>query len=247
MTHLCLIHGWAANGHIFKDFRQRLPESWQSHAPHLPGHGGAPALADFHLDAAADVLAETLDEPAYLFGWSLGGLAALSLAARYPHKVKGLILCAAFAKFLAAPDYPEGVNHALLTRMLNLFEQDYAKHMRQFLELQLLRHPERNALIDALLPDMVQHGTPEALAAALAVVETADWRFRLPEIGCPVLLIYGSHDTLTPPRMGQYLLRHLPDARLHLIDKAAHTPFLSHADECAARVVEFVHQTEAAR
>lgn len=244
MTHLCLIHGWAANGHIFNDLRCRLPADWHTSAPHLPGHGDAAALNGFDVDTAADILAAQLRQPAYLLGWSLGGLVALSLAARYPHQVKGLVLCATFAKLHAAADYPEGVKTALLARMQHLFEQDFAKHMRQFLELQLLHHPDRRTVIDAVLPDMVKHGTPEALTEALAAVEKADWRFRLPEIRCPALLLYGTHDTVTPPRMGDYLLHHLPDAQMRLIDKAAHAPFLSHADEFARLTAEFVMQTE---
>lgn len=244
MTHLCLIHGWATNGHIFKDLCRRLPENWHTAAPHLPGHGGTPATAPFSVDTAADILAAQLEQPSFILGWSLGGLVALSLAARHPHKVQGLILCAAFAKLHAAPDYPEGVKTALLSRMLHLFEQDFAKHMQQFLELQLMHHPNRRNVIDAVLPDIIAHGTPTALNEALTAVETADCRFRLPEINCPTLLLYGTHDTVTPPRMGEYLLRHLPNAQMHLIAQAAHAPFLSHADEFARHIIHFTQQIQ---
>lgn len=244
MTQLYLIHGWATNGFIFNDLRRRLPENWRMAAPHLPGHGDAPQQGAFDVAAAADALAAQIDaaQPAFLLGWSLGGLVALSAAVRHPDKVKGLVLCATFAKLYAADDYPEGVKTALLARMLHLFEHDFATHMAQFLNLQLLHHPQRQAMIDAVLPDMVKHGTPAALAEALAAVEQTDLRADLLLVRCPVLLIYGTHDSVTPPRMGTYLQQHLPDAQLVLINKAAHAPFLSHAEEFAQQVSDFVAQ-----
>ena len=88
-----------------------------------------------------------------------------------------------------------------------------------------------------VLPDLIRHGAPRALQAALDAVNRADARPFLAHIQQPVLLVYGQKDAITPPRMGEYLHRHLPDSRLHLIEKAAHAPFLSHADEFAG-----VHQ-----
>ena len=123
--------------------------------------------------------------------------------------------------------------------MLPLFAQDYGKYMRQFLELQLLHTPEARQIVDALLPDIVRHGTPAALAAALEAAERADARALLPHIRQPVLLVYGGKDGITPPRMGGYLQEHLPHAETVVIDQAAHAPFLSHAAEFANLLARF--------
>lgn len=234
-----LIHGWAANGRVFDGLRPLLPAHWQVHTPDLPGHGGAPFAGAFDIETAADELADGLPEGSDVAGWSLGGLVALHAAHRHPHKVRRLCLTASFAKLAAAPDYPQGLARPALHKMLPLFAQDYGKYMRQFLELQLLHTPEARQIVDALLPDIVRHGTPAALEAALAAVERADARALLPHIRQPVLLVYGGKDGITPPRMGEYLAQHLPDARLHLIDKAAHAPFLSHAAEFANLLARF--------
>ena len=239
---LCLIHGWAVNADIFTEFRHMLPENWRISAPHLIGHGSN--HESFSVFEAADKIATQLIEPSFLFGWSLGGLVALHVAACYPERVRGLILSNTFARFQAASDYPQGVSLTSLERMVSFFQQDYTQSVRQFLELQLLHTPQRHEILAAVLPDVAQHGTPAALQSALQAVAQADARAMLPEIQCPALLLYGGKDAITPPRMGEYLAAHLSDATFKIAPQAAHAPFLSHADWCVAQITEWVGEQE---
>lgn len=236
-----LIHGWAANHHVFDPLYARMPPPVQAvwRAPDLPGHGSASFDGVFDVAACADAIAAQITAPVHVLGWSLGGLVALSVAARYPHKVKTLCLTASFAKFQAAADYPEGLSHPALGKMATLFELDYHKYLRQFIELQLLYAPQRRALLADLVPALTRYGTPPALVPALDALAQADARPFLAQIACPVLLVFGGKDSITPPRMGAYLHRHLLCSRLVVMDKAAHAPFLSHLDEFTARVGEF--------
>ncbi|MDO5059011.1 MAG: pimeloyl-ACP methyl ester esterase BioH [Neisseria sp.] len=240
--HVCLIHGWAANHHIFDELKTRFPAHWQVFAPDLPGHGGAAFDGTFDVSVAAEQIAAALPDNSILVGWSLGGLVALHIAARFPEKVRALCLTASFAKFRAAPDYPEGLSNPALDKMIALFRQDYHKYMKQFLQLQFLYAKEQHGIMEKVLPDIVKHGAPEALQEALNAVADADARALLPAIDVPVLLIFGSKDTITPPRMGHYLHNHLPNAEFALIEKAAHAPFLSHAAAFTALLTAFVEQ-----
>ncbi|MFC3875241.1 MULTISPECIES: pimeloyl-ACP methyl ester esterase BioH [Neisseria] len=244
MTHspknVYLIHGWAANRHIFDDLIPRLPASWNIHAPNLPGHGGAPFDGSFDVAGTADALAGQINGPAYLAGWSLGGLVALYLAHRHPEKVRALCLTAGFARFHAAPGYPEGLSSPALAKMVALFEQDYHKYMKQFLQLQFVYAKDQQPILEKVLPDIVKHGAPTALLAALDAVADADARPFLPHIHAPSLLVFGAKDAITPPRMGEYLHRHLPQSELHIIEKAAHAPFLTQADRFAQLLADFV-------
>ena len=240
-----LIHGWGVNRHVFDDFITHLPATWDVRLLNLPGHGTAAAGETFDIERVADDFARQIDQPAHILGWSLGGLVALYLAVRHPEKVTSLCLTASFAKLLAADHYPEGLNQVALGKMIALFQQDYAKHIKLFLQLQLLNTPNAAAIIERILPDIVRHGAPAALRDALDAAERADARPLLTQIQQPSLLIFGEKDAITPPRMGEYLHRHLPNSRLHLIEKAAHAPFLSHADEFAAQYRSFIDTQEA--
>ena len=246
MTKILMIHGWAANGGIFQPLRRRLPEHWQVSTPHLPGHGGNGREGGFSVEEAAERLAADIGEPAHILGWSLGGLVALRLAAAYPHKVRSLILCSTFARLHATADYPEGLRQTVLDKMVDLFRADYAKHMRQFLELQLLHTPERAEMTASVLSDLLRYGEPVLLEEALTAAKNADMRAVLPQIQQPVLLVYGDKDAVTPVRMGEYMARHLPDARLCVAAGAAHTPFLSHSRWFAAQMMGFIGGFQAA-
>lgn len=230
---------------MFDDLTPRLPADWDICAPNLPGHGDAPFAEPFDIAAITDDYAAQIDRPAHILGWSLGGLVALYLAARHPQKVASVCLTAGFAKFTAADDYPEGLSKPALAKMVGAFEQNYAKHIKQFLQLQLLHTPHSDGLLDKILPDIIRHGAPDALQAALDAVNRADARAFLPDITQPVLLVYGNKDAITPTRMGEYLNRHLPDSRLEIFNKAAHAPFLSHAEDFAGLYREFVTAADA--
>jgi pimeloyl-[acyl-carrier protein] methyl ester esterase len=57
------------------------------------------------------------------------------------------------------------------------------------------------------------------------------------------LVIAGDRDALVPVAASEYLATHLHAARFHPIPRAAHAPFLSHADEFCATVGSFLAGT----
>ncbi len=234
-----LLHGWAANHHVFDDLITRLPSGGDYVALDLPGHGQAAMPAVFDVAAIAKAYAQTLTEPVHVLGWSLGGHIALYLAAHHPDRVKSLCLTASFAKFMAADDYPEGLKNPALGKMTTLFQQDYEKYMTQFFQLQFLYAKDKLPLLTQVLPQVCQYGAPPALAAALAAIEASDARTVLPRISAPTLLLFGQKDAITPPAMGAYLHQHIPNSQLHLFERASHAPFLSHADEFAHALTQF--------
>ena len=187
-----LIHGWGANRHVFDDLMPRLPATWSVSSVDLPGHGDAPFVQPFDIEAAADA------------------------------------------------DYPEGLAAPALGKMVGAFRSDYAKHIKQFLQLQLLHTHDADGIIGRILPDLARCGTPSALQEALDAAERADARHLLDKIDVPVLLVFGGKDAITPPRMGEYLHRRLKGSRLVVMEKAAHAPFLSHAEAFAALYRDFV-------
>lgn len=93
---LVLLHGAGNRWQNLLPLIPALTPTWHVYALDLRGHGdsGHPGLYrvdDYAHDVAAFV-ARVVGEPAPLFGYSLGGFAALTVAARHPELARGLVL-----------------------------------------------------------------------------------------------------------------------------------------------------------
>ncbi|MDP2693586.1 MAG: alpha/beta fold hydrolase, partial [Gallionella sp.] len=121
-------------------------------------------------------------------------------------------------------------------------QQDYAPTLRRFLALQVRGSERERELLAALRSALMSRGEPDlgALQAGLDLLHDCDLRSVLPGIHQPTLVIGGERDTLTPPQAAQYLAAQLPDARLAVIEGAAHAPFLSHPDEFVEILADFM-------
>ena len=94
-TPLVLLHGGSARWQSFETILPDLAATWHIYAPDFRGHGksswapGTYRLQDYADDTIA-FLRDCVEEPAYLFGHSLGGMVALLVAARYPAGVRAV-------------------------------------------------------------------------------------------------------------------------------------------------------------
>ena len=97
---LVLIHGWSCEGRYWDEFgyTAKLASDFKLIIPDLRGHGESDTPADGNFSDAAfasDVMA-VLDDlgigSAHVFGYSLGGWVAFELAAKFPSKIRSLII-----------------------------------------------------------------------------------------------------------------------------------------------------------
>ena len=62
------------------------------------------------------------------------------------------------------------------------------------------------------------------MAKATAEVLRKDWRHKLPAITAPTLVVWGEHDHVCDPRIGEQIAAAVPGARLAIIRGASHNP-----------------------
>lgn len=63
---------------------------------------------------------------------------------------------------------------------------------------------------------------------------------RLKDIQCPVLLLWGDADPVSPVAVGHYLQRHLPNAQLEIIAGGEHDLALVYAEQCQKLIQDFL-------
>jgi pimeloyl-[acyl-carrier protein] methyl ester esterase len=240
---LVCLHGWGMNLRVFDLLRDALATQRETIAVDLAGHGASPweeGHAQFEAQVN-DVLA-VLPPRCVLLGWSFGGKLAIELAARAPHRVETLILVSVTPKFAQATDWPHGLDARSMQAFRMVLEQDWQQTLSDFVWLQLRGSRNAEAAQQVMESSLARHGAPHpgALRNGLDLLSAVDLRSRVAQIQQPVLLFSGENDRVTPPGATRWLADTLPQARLVEIPRAGHAPFISHHQEVAAAVREFL-------
>ena len=242
---LLLWHGWGMNLRIFDDLSATLRLHHHVVTVDLPGHGRSPWQPHFTSESLLDELLPLVPSGATIVGWSLGSQLALRAAQRLGTWVRALVLLNPTPRFLNAPDWPHGVDGAVMDDFAHGLQHNPEQLLRDFFELQLRGSRTTPHLMQQLRATMMNHGvaTPAALAAGLHVLATQDLRSGAALIPQRTLIISGQHDRVTPPGAAQALATLLPNARCVELRRAAHLPFVSHRQQTTALIQEFLRDT----
>jgi pimeloyl-[acyl-carrier protein] methyl ester esterase len=241
---LVLLHGWAMHGGVFAALVERLRANRTVHVVDLPGHGRSRGSAvPLRLDACVAAIATTVPAAPWC-GWSLGGLVALQAAATMPDRVPALAMLCASPRFVrgACADWRHGVSPGIFREFATGLRCNYRGTLERFIALEALGSDHAREEIRALRAELFARGEPDAavLAEGLEILETTDLRGMLPSLSVPNLWLAGRRDRLVDPRAMREAAALAPGSDFHVIEHAGHAPFLTHADEVAARLRAFL-------
>ena len=239
---LVMLHGWAMHSGIFAPLTERLARQFTLHLVDLPGHGfNAECSTPLTLEAVAAKVAE-LTPPAPWLGWSLGGLVALHAAQSRPASVRGLAMLAASPRFVRAPDWPEGMDPQVFIGFANELARDYQATIDRFLMLEAQGSDHVREELRLLRAQVFALCQPSAqrLTEGLQLLQDSDLRVGLAYLQMPSLWIAGRRDRLVFPSAMRAAATLAPHARFVQIEHGGHAPFLSHGDEVAAAIGDFI-------
>lgn len=221
---LVLLHGTLCDARVFAPLLARLP-GVEAIVPALDGAETTPAAAERLLSALPDRFA--------LAGFSLGGIVALELVARAPHRVTRLALFGTTAR----PDPPG--RHALRRAAV-------ARAAAQGLERFVLEELWPSYVADAGRADPATRALIGTMAANLGLdafhrhsemaIHRADSRPRLAAVVVPTLVLCGAEDRACPPALHQEIAASIPGARLVMVAGAGHFAILEQPDAVADAV-----------
>ena len=202
-------------------------------APDLPGHGRSAGAPLSSIAAMADWTAALLDaagvRAARLIGHSMGSLAALETAARYPDKVAGLGLIATAAAIPVAADLLDAAkknDHAAVD-MVAIWANGYRATLggSPTPGLWMLGDAER----------LLERARPGVLFSDLSACNSyRDALTAAAKLTVPTVVILGSRDLMTPAKGGRSLAAAIPGARLTMIEGAGHMLMSERADDVLA-------------
>lgn len=166
---------------------------------------------------AAGLLAETAG-PLVLVGASMGGMVALEAARQQPGRVAAIALLGSSAR----ADTPDLIR--LRTEAIRHFEAGRVDEVL-LANVAFAFHPEaaqRAGLVAEYVAMVRRAGAPQLIRQNRAVMAREDLRPTLPALRCPLLVLCGEADRLTPPEVSEEIAAAVPRARLEIVAGAGH-------------------------
>lgn len=230
---LVFIHGWGVNSAVWQPLIPRLLEHYQVITIDLPGFGENQnvQLNHYNLDNIAELIVNTIQQPAVYVGWSLGGLVASTIALKYPEQLTALVTVASSPCFVEGEHWP-----AIKADVLASFHQQLATNPEQtikgFLKIQAMGSPNVRQDIKQISTLVMQYDMPSknTLSSSLRLLETSDYRQQLRDIQKPFLRCYGRLDSLVPQAAIEKIDKLVPDSKSITFQASSHAPFISEPD-----------------
>ena len=242
---LVMLHGWSMHSAVWQPLTEELSQQFKLHLVDLPGHGKSEWKQDaLEMETIIELLARQLPETAIWLGWSLGGLISLAMAARYPQRVKKLILLAASPKFVQAEDWPYAVDKDVFIQFSDRLDINQADTLHRFLLLQARGAKHSRDTIRTLSYQLGIESPPvvEALKTGLELLIGQDLRKDLAALTCPVQLLLGDKDTLIPEAILPMAQQLQPKLQTVVFKGAGHAPFISNAEQCRQAIEQFINE-----
>ena len=223
-----LLHAFPLSADQWLPQLMRPPAGLRLIAPDLRGFRGAGPAFEADLDAPGiddygrdilELMAHLDIRDATVAGLSMGGYVALALLRLAPARVSGLLL----ADTRATVDTAEG--KAGRDRLRAVVERDGPAGVAREMLPKLLGETTRREQPD--LEDAVRHliesNDAGALAAAIgAMRDRPDSTSILPAVGCPVTIVCGEEDVLTPMADSEAMHAAIAGSRLIRVPRVGH-------------------------
>jgi len=264
MKTLIILHGWQSSKERWQTVKQELEQfgrdplsanfaesgslQFKIIVPDLPGFKKETKLSrpwdlDDYIDWLENFISKNsktscpdLAERFYLLGHSFGGRMAIKFAAKYPEKLKGLILVSAagiktkqnvfYLNFLAGARFIKSVllKIPLLRNFFPFFRKLFYKY--------ILR---RTDYINAEKMPELQETFKKVIAEDLTQY--------LSQIKTPTLIIWGDKDKMTPLKDAYLMKEKIKNSKLEILRGVGHTPHLENPEILSQKIQNFIENT----
>ena len=228
---LILIHGSGGSFLSWHPYLRRL-EGEIVYTLDLPGHGdskgeGRNSIEDYAWEIAR-FMEDVNIESAVIAGLSMGSGIALTMALKYPQKVRALALLGSGAKLRVAQTTLDTVG--MTERFASAVEGINRACFSSYASDDLIALSKKGML----------NTGPSVLLKDFLACNQFDVTDQLSKIHVPTLILCGDEDVMTPPKHSQYLKDHLPNAQLHILEKTGHMLTLEQPEVVAKSLKHFL-------
>jgi proline iminopeptidase len=229
----------------FADIAQVIYIDHRGNGRSVPSDPATWTLAQWGDDVRALCDALGIEKP-IVFGQSFGGMVAQAYATRHPGHARALILSSTAARMDLARslDLFEAKGGAEARMIAERFwtvggDEDFATYMRVVMPLyNTTPPPDADTRARAIMrPEVYRH-----FSLPGREIHSMDFRPMLKQIDCPVLVLAGTEDPITPPHLAREMLTCVKEglATLQLYDGCGHGAFRDKPEIVLAAIRRFV-------
>lgn len=219
---LLLVPGMLNDARIWSEVAARLEDVAQVRVANVLKQN---SLADMARDAWGLLASSPLDTPFVLAGFSMGGYVVMEMLSQSSRPLHGV----AFLSTSARPESPDGM--AGRQKTIEAMQTDFPKVVEGILKWSTYQASE--ALRQELRQMMLDVGNEVAIRQTRAIMARSDHRAMLGRLTCPVRLLCGQLDRVTPPELIQELSSLIPHAPCQIVENSGHMLPRENADQVA--------------
>jgi 3-oxoadipate enol-lactonase len=234
----CDLRIWERVAPAFTDRYQVLRYDKRGHGRSDAPHG--PYTIRDHANDLTGLLAALEIESAALVGISVGGLIAMDFALQHPDSTRALVLSDTAPKIGTAEGWEERIRLVREKGMPAIAETVASRWFTA-----AFKEGRRSEYRGYL--EMLSQASAEGYAATCAALRDADLRAALPAIAAPTLALVGAADQTVSPEQTRTWAASLPNARVQVIEKAAHLPCIEQPGAVSEAVRGFLKEVDDAR
>ena len=230
---VAILHGWGIDHRYMQPIVNFLKSRFHITNVDLPGRGQSEWPSSIHtIHDIADLLLPYLPKKAIYIGWSFGGLVSMSIAARYPERIKKLIGIATTPKFLEDDTWAGNAKPGFYAAVLEVEKIGAKKFFHGVFEKEFADFDPKPPLYHELLEiDNLLDYDLEIFAKGVHIADTTDLRKEFRSIQCPIDLIFGEFDPCIPLQAVAAMQKLNPNIHTHVIPHAKHFLFWTHPQE----------------
>jgi pimeloyl-ACP methyl ester carboxylesterase len=237
-TPVLLLHAFPLHHEMWAPQIDVLSREYRVIVPDIRGFGEAQPASPWTIADAGDDLDELLQaigvDHCVVAGVSMGGYIALPFWAKYPKRVRKLVLANTRAR--ADNETEKGARDDMIAAI-----QQYGTSLLpdRMLPRLLKPNPAPDALRQARR--MIEQTHPAAVIYAVtALRDRPDNSTLLQRINCPTLVVSGTDDVIIRLEDSRALADAIPDARFVLVPESGHLPNLENPKAFNAALLDFL-------
>lgn len=237
---LIFIHGLGGTSNVWHAQRAGLSRFCKVVTLDLPGSGrSARSPREYSMERWADQLVGLADHLGFdrfvPIGHSMTTILVQKLAARHPTRMRGAVVCGPMIEL------PPAGKEAFAKRRETVLRDGMGAIADTVLGGALSPATrEANAALAGLYREMLLCNDPECYAAQCQALMDGSAKADLANIRCPLLVMVGDQDAVTPLANAQAIAAAVPTAKIRIIPATAHATMMERPELFNAALLEFL-------